>query len=77
MMLRALLLALRQQCLAMIAVLDTALAEMEPKPAAPTDCPHPEDQRRAAPRMGAPHAFICTACGTTVTGVTDAPAQEG
>jgi len=75
MILTPLLIALREQCRATIAVIDAALAQ--PEPIAPSGCQHPPEARRAAPRMGAPNAYICTACNMTVNTATDVPAQEG
>lgn len=54
--------AIRSQIEALI------LAEESEVSIQPTECPHPEDKRRAAHNMGQEPSYICLACGATVKG---------
>ena len=77
-MIKAQLLALKQQGLCIAATCDALLASIEPpKPPAPdpttTKCPHPQEQRVSTAGMGHPESFLCNACGQEVTGVNAGP----
>ena len=59
------LLAIRQNAQAILAMADAVLAVVEPPVAVPVSsgpCQHPPERRLAAPRMGAPEAWVCM-CG--------------
>ena len=56
--------AIRENARAIMAMTDALLATLEPTTAhADGPCQHPKEQRLAAPRMGAPDAWMCAGCG--------------
>ena len=60
--------AIRHHALGIVVSVDGLLKVVEPpRPEPPSDpdapCPHPDGERFAAARMGAPGAWLCGRCG--------------